>query len=139
MRRRLTRLAALPARERAALLRAWVLFFAVELALRARQADRLARRLERAAIVGAPPPDVARVNDLVELAARAVPFRATCLTKSLVLGWMLVWLGMPVRLRFGVKRRAGGLHAHAWLESNGAPIAGLDAGDGYTPLREVAR
>ena len=85
------------------------------------------------------PPSVARVSHLVELAARAVPFTTTCLTKSLVLGWTLARLGMPVRLRVGVARRAGDLHAHAWLESNGEPIAGLDAGADYTPLREVAR
>ena len=139
MRRHLARLAALPAHERAVLLRAWGLFFVVELALRARRAHRLARRLERKGKVGSPPPDVPRVSHLVELAARAVPFTTTCLTKSLVLGWTLAWLGMPVRLRVGVARRAGDLHAHAWLESNGEPIASLDAGDGYTPLRAVAR
>jgi Transglutaminase-like superfamily len=133
--RRLARLIALPSTERAALLRAWALLFVVEVALRAGLARPLMRRLERRAPVESPHPSLERLGWLVDLAARAAPFRATCLTRAMVVGWLLARAGVTVRLRFGVARRAGRLEAHAWLESGGVPVFGLEPSDTYVPLR----
>jgi hypothetical protein len=55
------------------------------------------------------------------------------------MGWLLARAGVPVRLRFGVARRAGRLEAHAWLESGGVAIFGLEPSDPYVPLRAVVR
>jgi Transglutaminase-like superfamily len=128
----------LPATERGVLLRACLLFFVVELGLRVRAFPHLVHRLERVARRSAPLA-VERVTWLVEVASRAVPFQATCLTRALVLGWLLARQGMPVRLRFGVARSGGELRAHAWLESDGRPIFGLDAGAPWVPLRVAGR
>ena len=125
---------ALPPAERAALLRAWVLLFVVELALRAGAARPLIRRVEACEPIPRPGPSVERLGRLVDLATRAVPFPVTCLGKALVVGWLLARAGVVLRLRFGVARRAGHLEAHAWLESGGEPIFGLDACDAYVPL-----
>jgi len=96
------------------------------------------RRLER--VTGRPAaPDVERLTWLVDVASRAVPFRATCLTRALVLGWLLARQGVPVRLRFGVTRAGGELRAHAWLESSGRAIFGLDAGAPWAALGAVTR
>ncbi|PYM22339.1 MAG: lasso peptide biosynthesis B2 protein [Candidatus Rokuibacteriota bacterium] len=129
---------ALPPAERAALLRAWVLLFVVELALRAGAARPLIRRVEAGEPIARPGPSVERLGRLVDLATRAVPFPVTCLGKALVVGWLLARAGVVLRLRFGVARRAGRLEAHAWLESGGEPIFGLDASDAYVPLGGAA-
>jgi transglutaminase superfamily protein len=136
--RLLGRLSALPPAERAALLRAWVLLFVVELALRAGAARPLIRRVEAGAAIARPGPSVARLGRLVDLASRAVPFPVTCLGKALVVGWLLARAGVVLRLRFGVTRRAGRLEAHAWLEAGGEPIFGLEASDAYVPLSSAA-
>ena len=129
---------ALPPAERAALLRAWVLLFVVELALRAGAVRPLLRRLEAGGPSARPAPSVERLGRLVDLATRAVPFPVTCLGKALVVGWLLARAGVALRLRFGVAHRAGRLEAHAWLESGGEPIFGLDAADAYVPLSSTA-
>ena len=136
--RRLASLAALSPGERRLLFDAWLRFFAVELALRTHAFPRVARRLEQV-VAAATTPDVERLGHLVEVAARVVPFRVTCLSQALVLGWLLARAGMPVRLRFGVTRAGDDFQAHAWLESEGRPIFGLDAGAPWVPLRVAAR
>lgn len=61
-------------------------------------------------------------------AARAVNLvaargRATCLTRSLTLHWILARRGIGTMLRVGVRNRGdGGLHAHAWVECDGVPV-----------------
>ena len=135
--RQLASLAALSPGERRLLLHAWLRFFSVELALRMHAFPRVVRRLEPVP-PGAATPDVERLGHLVDVAARAVPFRVTCLSKALVLGWLLARAGMAVRLRFGVARRAGEFQAHAWLESDGRPIFGHDADAPWAPLRAAA-
>ena len=52
----------------------------------------------------------------------AVRLRATCLTRSLVLQWVLARRGIVTELKVGVRNEGDGLHAHAWLECGGVPV-----------------
>ena len=59
-------------------------------------------------------------------AARVVPGR-TCLTDALAADVMLCRRGHPSTLRLGVRKHAGAavpVEAHAWVESDGAIVAG---------------
>lgn len=66
--------------------------------------------------------EINRVAALVELAAARNPFPSTCLTRSLLLLWMLRRRGVASELRIGVRLSAGILNAHAWIEWRGMPI-----------------
>jgi len=89
--------------------------------------------------------DAARISELrslVDIAARHSPAPATCLTRSLVLGWLLRRRGMPAQLRIGVRFVDQQLCAHAWLEYDGVPlneqqavVAQYSAFDRALPLR----
>ncbi len=70
---------------------------------------------------------VGRVTRLVAAAARHGPYKATCLPRSLALQWLLRRRGIESDLRVGVRKVAGGLEAHAWLEHEGLPL--IDAPD----------
>jgi hypothetical protein len=59
---------------------------------------------------------------LVNLASRHTPMPATCLSRSLVLCWLLRRRGIPCELRIGVQLVRGKLDAHAWVEHEGIPI-----------------
>ena len=66
--------------------------------------------------------------------SRAVP-GATCLTQALAAQILLSRRGCSSRLRIGVARGpAGGLLAHAWLESDGVVVLGGPHVESYTPL-----
>lgn len=60
-----------------------------------------------------------RVARLVSIAARHGPYRATCLRRTLALWWLLRRRGVSTDLRIGVKKDAGDLQAHAWVEHQG--------------------
>jgi hypothetical protein len=62
---------------------------------------------------------VARV---VAIAAGRGPVRASCLRRSLLLGWILRHDGIETALRVGVSREGGEFHAHAWVEHSGLPL-----------------
>jgi hypothetical protein len=62
------------------------------------------------------------IGSLVNVAARHSVFPVTCLTKSLVLEWLLRRQGLPAVLRIGVRRQADVLEAHAWVEFGGMPV-----------------
>jgi hypothetical protein len=59
---------------------------------------------------------------LVDAAARHGPYRATCLRRSLVLWWLLRRRGTACDLRIGVRKEAGQLQAHAWVEYRGVVL-----------------
>ena len=69
-----------------------------------------------------PPLEVARIAGLVGLAARYSPAPVTCLSRSIVLAWILRRHGVDSDLRIGVRMTNGALDAHAWLEREGIPI-----------------
>lgn len=51
-----------------------------------------------------------------------LPFRITCLTRSLVVFWLLRRREAPVRLVLGVKRVSSRSFPHAWVELRGKEI-----------------
>lgn len=69
-----------------------------------------------------PQAEIRALGALTNLAARRSPFPATCLTRSLLLEWMLRRRGVPAQLRIGVRLAQGSLDAHAWVEVAGEPI-----------------
>jgi Transglutaminase-like superfamily len=59
---------------------------------------------------------------LVNAASNHLPIAGSCLTRSLVLDWMLRRRGVDSALRFGVRLVDGRLQAHAWVELGGRPL-----------------
>jgi hypothetical protein len=107
----------------------WLLLKALVLLPAARRALRLGalRYLPRTATSGGPPAAqtleaAQRVAKMVGAAARHGPWRPTCLEQSLVLLWLLDRRGIPAQLRIGVRKDAGELEAHAWIESGGVVL-----------------
>jgi hypothetical protein len=76
------------------------------------------------------PGSAAAISLMVEAVARHLPFKATCLEKSLSLWWLLRRHRIPADLRIGVRKDAGSFEAHAWVEAAGAVLS--ESGDGYT-------
>lgn len=62
------------------------------------------------------------IAHLVDAAARHGPFRASCLPRSLTLHRLLREGGIDVDLRLGVRKVAGRLEAHAWIERDGQAL-----------------
>jgi hypothetical protein len=82
--------------------------------------------------------EIIRIATLVNIAARHVPFPATCLTRSLLLHWMLQRRGIASELRIGVRMNQGALDAHAWVEYAGIPINDRsDVGKQFEPFAEL--
>ena len=67
-------------------------------------------------------PVVRALGDAVNIAARHTPFPVTCLTRSILLGWLLHRRGVASDLRIGVLLTQGMLEAHAWVECEGVPV-----------------
>lgn len=74
---------------------------------------------------------------LVAAAARRSPTRPTCLPTALTLQWLLRRQGIATDLRLGVRRREGKIEAHAWVEHQGEPLAGLEDGTAFAPLEDA--
>ena len=66
--------------------------------------------------------DIEAFSRAVNIAARHTPFPTTCLTRSLLLNWMLRQRGISSTLRIGVRLSSGALYAHAWVERHGVPV-----------------
>jgi len=67
-------------------------------------------------------PDIQALGELVNIAARHTLGPRTCLTRSLLLGWLLRRRGVTSNLRIGVRLTHGVLDAHAWVECDGIPV-----------------
>jgi hypothetical protein len=81
---------------------------------------------------------VDRLGSLVAAAANNGPFRASCLPRSLLLGWLLQRQGVKTQLRFGVRKSGAGLEAHAWVEHQGRALAdGPCAPQYFLPFEQV--
>ena len=92
--------------------------------LHLRPLHRLAGRLDRGGSRSCPPLPLERLVDWVDILLHRLPWpwKFTCLKRAAVLYALLRRGGMPVELRVGVRRDAGGeLAAHAWLVRDGAP------------------
>lgn len=77
-----------------------------------------------------------RTARLVETAAAYIWPSPSCLHRSLVLESMLHAQGLSGDVRFGIRRRAGLVEAHAWVEHDGLAIT--PAGDEHTPYAQFA-
>lgn len=63
-----------------------------------------------------------RYAKLLGIAARHTFGPSTCLSRSLVLVWLLKRRGVQTQLRIGVRLNDGKLDAHAWVEHGGLPV-----------------
>ncbi len=82
--------------------------------------------------------EIVRIATLVNIAALHVPFPTTCLTRSLLLGWILRRRSVAAQLRIGVRLAEGALDAHAWVEYAGIPINDRpDVGQQFAPFAEI--
>jgi hypothetical protein len=63
-----------------------------------------------------------RLGQLLDIASRHGPYRATCLRQSLALWWLLRRRGLPAELRIGVAKVDAQMQAHAWVELAGRVI-----------------
>ena len=67
-------------------------------------------------------PVIKALGESVNIAARHTPFPSTCLTRSLLLVWLLRRRNVVSKLRIGVRLTQGMLDAHAWVECEGVPV-----------------
>lgn len=123
---RLSKFRKLPAREQRFLVAAAIGWLpAAGIALRLVGLARLQRWLARPdgrLVMELMPEEIERFATLLNLAARYTPAPSTCLTRSLVLVWLLKRRGVASRLRIGVRLADGLLDAHAWVEYRGVPV-----------------
>lgn len=120
-RRRLSRARELTARQWSVLLGALFWLVVTDVALRVSGLHRVQRLLlpDERDVLSLQAGEIVR---LVDMAVRRLPYSGTCLRRSLVLQRFLRREGIETDLRFGVRKRNGGLVAHAWLEHEGLPL-----------------
>jgi transglutaminase superfamily protein len=126
--RRVARFVALARWERSIFLRALVMLPVTAVGLRVLGLRRVQAILSTHPRAAAPPRGddllhARQVARLVAAAARHGPYRASCLPMSLTLQRLLRERGIDADLRLGVRKAAGCLEAHAWVERHGEPIA----------------
>lgn len=124
---RLAQLCALTAAQQRTLVTAWLWLPLFWLGLRLLGLPRFQALLQRRPLPAEPAqalslPDIQALGEAVNIAARHTPFTATCLTRSLLLGWLLRRRGVASDLRIGVRLTQGALDAHAWIECAGVPV-----------------
>ncbi len=115
----------LPAREQKTLVVSLVLLPLFWLGLRLAGLQRFQAWLDRSPIAPHAPlsqSEAAALGVAVNRAANHVFGPATCLTRSLLLRWLLRRYGTPSDLRIGVRFEEGVLTAHAWVEKDGFPV-----------------
>ena len=135
MMHRLDRFRALSPPERRTFLAALWLLPACSGALRALGLARAQRLLAWVAPRRGSAHDARRLAYCVDAAARQLPIRSSCLVRSLVLHRLLLRGGLEGEVRVGVRLADGRLHAHAWVECEGAPLNDApDVGERYAPF-----
>ena len=116
---------ALPGREQIVLLGSLALLPVFWLALRLAGLQRFQGWLDRVPVAQREPlshAEAAALGVAVNRAANHVFGPVTCLTRSLLLRWLLRLYGMSSDLRFVVRLEGDGLLAHAWVEKDGIPL-----------------
>ncbi len=123
--RSLARFLALDPWERRVLVRAWCLLPLTAMRLRWLGLARAqSTSCARPSLQGDEALAVARrITRWVHVASRHGPFRPTCLPMSLVLQRLLREQGIESDLRFGVRKAAGRIEGHAWVERDGVRLA----------------
>lgn len=122
---KLSKLRALSWPERQVLLQAMLLLPVVWAGLRVfglARTQSWATRASRAARAPRLDLEPAAIGALIGIAGRHVPFPSTCLTRSLLLNWLLHRRGARSDLRIGVRMIDDALDAHAWVECDGRPV-----------------
>lgn len=72
------------------------------------------------------------------MAGRHGPYRAKCLPQSLTLWWLLRRQGIESQLRFGARKNARRMEAHAWVEFEGTPLNdSADVGERFKPFERA--
>jgi hypothetical protein len=104
--------------------RAWISLASIEFALRFRSFHRVLDEVEGVAPTATvvQPFEFGRARAYarwIDVAARHHVVRARCLHRSLVLHKWLRSEGLPSALRIGVRKKADGISAHAWVEMGG--------------------
>ncbi len=74
--------------------------------------------------------EVTRLATLADMAARVTHGQGSCLTRSLLLFWLLKARGEPVELLIGVNKETAALQAHAWIETQGRVLGDSPANTG---------
>jgi hypothetical protein len=102
---------------------AWMPLFALSLRLLglARCQSLLYRTPMRPRLDAMPLDQIRAIGTAVNIAARHA-FPARCLTRSLLLVWLLRRRGVRADLRIGVSTAGGSFRAHAWVECDGVPV-----------------
>lgn len=80
-----------------------------------------------ASVVKQPPPvdeagEIERLRHWIRFTKQQGPYRGNCLSRSLVLWWLLRRQDIQCEIRIGTRTLAGEFQAHAWLEYVGKPI-----------------
>lgn len=123
--RRLTQFRALSPADRRVLVVCAACVPLIRLALRVMGLAQLRATLQRFYVPPPAPlelPEIQKLGDLVNTAARHAPFPGTCLPRSLLLVGLLNRRGVKSDLRIGVRLTLGVLEAHAWVECDGIPV-----------------
>ena len=122
----LRRFSTLPGQAQRLFLRAMVALPLIRESLRRRGFQATQASLQkRIGAPGAPTTDTQRIATtvrMVQAAARHGLGPASCLEESLTLWWLLARQGVASELRIGVRKDAGGIKAHAWVEREGAAL-----------------
>jgi len=141
MQRSLRALRALSQQDRVSLVRAWFVLLVVDLGLRMSSLARVQRAVASALRRETPLASedaleyIERVQRLVGIAARHHLSAMPCLRRALTVQWLLARQGIATNLRFGVRREAGRLLAHAWVDYAGEPLGEPEAlEDRFAPL-----
>ena len=111
--------------ERRLLLQAMLLLPLFWAGLRALGLSRVHLWVARSAVPGnssRPDLEPARIGALINVAGAHLPVSSTCLTRSLLLTWLLGRRGVHGELRIGVRMIEGGIESHAWVEHEGRPV-----------------
>ena len=118
----------LPVSDLWVLAQAWVLLLMVDLGLRTlpfqsvinclKWGERFTRRCDITDEFA----HVRRLSQLVKVAGRNHIYKMTCLRQALVLRFLLSLDNIPSDLQIGVRKEAGSIDAHAWVEYKGSPV-----------------
>lgn len=102
--------------------------------------DRLSRVPGAVNRVSADAGQAARVARFVRAAARHGPSGRNCLVDALTLWWLLRLQGIAGDIRIGVRKDAGALDAHAWVECGGLVLdEPADLSRPFAPLTAPTR
>ena len=138
---KLAKFLALSTEEKRVFLSAVLLLPLIWLGLRLFGLARLQAWIDRVPFAARRQLSVAELSDigaLVNSAARYAPGPVTCLTRSLLLRWLLRRRGIASVLRIGVQLVEGRLDAHAWVEYQGVPINDApDVGQRFAAFNET--